>query len=38
MMLEQSIKYAAEPYVFAPKTAATWVTVNNVISNFLNNQ
>lgn len=38
IMLEQSIKFAVEPYVFAPNTAATWVTVNNVISNFLNNQ
>lgn len=38
IMLEQSIKFACEPYVFAPNTASTWVTVKAVISNFLLNQ
>ncbi len=38
IMLEQSIKAAAEAYVFAPNNASTWVTVSNMIGNFLNNQ
>jgi len=38
IMLEQSIKIAAESYVFAPNNAATWVTVRNMIRNFLDNQ
>ena len=38
IMLEQSIKFAAEAYVFAPNNASTWVTVSNMIGNFLNNQ
>lgn len=38
IMLEQSIKYAIEAYVFAPNNAGTWVTVKNMISNFLDNQ
>lgn len=38
IMLEQSIKYAMQPYVFAPNTAMTWVTVQNMIENFLTNQ
>lgn len=38
IMLEQSVKFAAEAYVFAPNNAATWVTVSNMIGNFLNNQ
>lgn len=38
IMLEQSIKYAAEAYVFEPNSAETWVTVQNMISNFLENQ
>ena len=38
IMLEQSIKAACEPYVFAPNDASTWVTVTAMIENFLNNQ
>jgi phage tail sheath protein FI len=38
IMIEQSIKYAMQPYVFAPNTATTWVTVQNMIENFLTNQ
>lgn len=33
--IEQSIKIAIEPYVFAPNTAQTWTTVTSMISNFL---
>jgi phage tail sheath protein FI len=38
IMLEQSIKYATLAYVFEPNNAGTWVTVKNMISNFLTNQ
>jgi Bacteriophage tail sheath protein len=38
IMLEQSIKYACLAYVFEPNNAGTWVTVRNMISNFLTNQ
>lgn len=38
IMLEQSIKYAMQAYVFAPNTATTWVTVQSMIENFLTNQ
>lgn len=38
IMLEQSIRFAAEAFVFAPNSASTWVTVKNTIGNFLNNQ
>jgi uncharacterized protein len=38
IMLEQSIKNAALAYVFEPNNASTWVTVKNMISNFLVNQ
>jgi phage tail sheath protein FI len=38
IMFEQSIKDAMMPYVFAPNVATTWVTVQNMISNFLINQ
>ncbi len=38
IMLEQSIKYAMQAYVFEPNTSSTWVTVKSVIDNFLNNQ
>lgn len=38
IMLEQSIKLAAEAYVFAANDASTWVTVRSMIENFLNNQ
>ena len=38
IMLEQSVKNAAQAYVFAPNDAATWTTVSNTIGNFLNNK
>jgi uncharacterized protein len=38
IMLEQSIKYATLAYVFEANNASTWVTVKNMISNFLVNQ
>jgi len=38
IMLEQSIKLASLAYVFEPNNASTWVTVRNMISNFLTNQ
>lgn len=38
IFLEQSIRLAAEAYVFSPNDAATWTTVRNMIANFLNNQ
>lgn len=38
IFLEQSIKLAAQAYVFAPNVASTWVTVRAVIVNFLTEQ
>lgn len=38
IMLEQSIKAAAQAYVFEPNNAATWVTVKNTIGNYLTNK
>jgi phage tail sheath protein FI len=38
IMLEQSIKAAAEAYVFAPNDSTTWVSVKGMIENFLTNQ
>lgn len=38
IMLEQSIKAAAQAYVFEPNTALTWSTVKNMLINFLTNQ
>ncbi|MGZ8219614.1 phage tail sheath family protein [Methylomagnum sp.] len=38
IMLEQSVKMAAQAYVFEPNSATTWVTVNNTISNYLTNK
>jgi phage tail sheath protein FI len=38
IMLEQSIKLAAQAYVFEPNNAATWVTVKNTIGNYLTNK
>jgi len=38
IMLEQSIKAAAQAYVFEPNTALTWSTVKNMIINFLTQQ
>ncbi len=37
IFIEQSIKYAAEPYVFEPNTAATWANLKALITNFLTN-
>lgn len=37
IFIEQSIKYAAEAYVFEPNTAATWTNVKAMITNFLTN-
>ena len=36
--LEQSIKFAAEAYVFNPNNATTWSTLRATVSNFLTNQ
>jgi phage tail sheath protein FI len=33
--LEQSIKQALEPFVFAPNTGQTWATVTSMVSGFL---
>lgn len=38
IMLEQSIKFACEPYVFRPNDSNTWLAVRTMISNFLRNQ
>ena len=38
IMFEQSIKAAAEAYVFAPNTASTWTNLKALITNFLTNQ
>lgn len=38
IMLEQSVKLAAEAYVFAPNDTSTWQQVKSMIENFLNNQ
>ena len=38
IMLEQSIKSAAEAFVFEPNDASTWAQVQSMIENFLNNQ
>lgn len=38
IMLEQSIKFATMAYVFEANSASTWITVKNMISNFLTNQ
>ena len=38
IMLEQSIKFSALAYVFEANNASTWITVKNMISNFLTNQ
>lgn len=35
--IEQSIKYGIAPYVFAPNTAASWINVKTMITNFLTN-
>lgn len=38
IMLEQSISFAAQSYVFAANDSGTWLTVKTMIENFLNNQ
>ncbi len=35
IMLEQSIKFAIEAYVFEPNDANTWVRIKSMVSNFL---
>jgi uncharacterized protein len=37
IFIEQSIKYATEPYVFQPNNATTWTNVKAMITNFLTN-
>lgn len=37
IVIEQSIKYAAEAYVFEPNDANTWASLNTMIRNFLAN-
>lgn len=37
IMIEQSIKLAAEPYVFEPNVSTTWSALNATISQFLTN-
>ena len=37
IFIEQSIKYAIEPYVFAPNDSNTWTSVKAMITNFLTN-
>ncbi|GGE40980.1 phage tail sheath family protein [Psychroflexus planctonicus] len=36
--LEQSIKFAAEAFVFSPNNSTTWSTLKATVINFLNNQ
>lgn len=36
--IEQSIKFAAEAYVFSPNNATTWSSLRATVYNFLNNQ
>jgi uncharacterized protein len=38
IMIEQSLKIAAESYVFEPNVSGTWVTVKGMMSNFLTDQ
>jgi phage tail sheath protein FI len=38
IMLEQSIKFACEPYVFRPNDTNTWLAVRTMCSNFLRTQ
>jgi len=37
IFIEQSIKYAAEAYVFEPNTASTWTNLKALVTNFLTN-
>jgi len=36
IMIEQSVKLAARSYVFEPNVSNTWITIQCMISNFLN--
>ena len=36
--LEQSIKFAAEAFVFSPNNSTTWSTLRATVTSFLNNQ
>lgn len=38
IMLEQSIKFAAEPFVFRPNDANTWIAIRSMIGSFLRSQ
>ena len=38
IMLEQSIKFACEPFVFRPNDANTWIAVKSMIAAFLRGQ
>ena len=38
IMLEQSVFFAAQAYVFEPNVAGTWSAVKTMLENFLNNQ
>jgi hypothetical protein len=38
IMLEQSVKFACEPFVFRPNDANTWLAVKSMISAFLRSQ
>jgi hypothetical protein len=38
IMLEQSVKFACEPFVFRPNDANTWLQVRSMIGSFLRNQ
>lgn len=38
IMLEQSVKFAAEPFVFRPNDSNTWTAIRSMISSFLRNQ
>lgn len=37
IMLQESIRLAIKAYAFEPNNAATWVTINSMINNFLTN-
>ena len=38
IMLEQSVKFACEPFVFRPNDANTWIAVKSMIGSFLRSQ
>ena len=38
IMIEQSLKIAAEAYVFEPNVSNTWVTIRGMMTNFLTDQ